>query len=43
MAAAQIQRWAITLASYNYSPKYRHGLQNSNANFFSRCPLTNTN
>ena len=43
MAAAQIQRWAITLTAYNYSLKYRPGFQNSNADLFGRYPLKNTN
>ena len=42
-AAAQIQKWAITLLAYNYCPKYRPGSQNSNANLLSRYPLKNTN
>ena len=43
MAAAQIQRWAIILSAYNYFHKYGPSSQNSNANFFSRYPLKNTN
>ena len=27
MAAARIQRWALTLAAYNYSIEYKPGLE----------------
>ena len=43
MAAAWNQRWAITLSVCNYSVKYRPSSHNSNADFFSRYPLENTN
>ena len=43
MAAARIQRWAITLSAYNYILKYRPGSLNSNADFFSRYPSENLN
>lgn len=43
MAAARIQRWAITLSAYNYTLKYRPGSLNSNADFFSRYPSENLN
>ena len=41
-AAAQIQRWAITVWALNHSLKDRPGSQNSNANFFSRYSLKYT-
>ena len=41
MAAARIQRWAILLSAYNYTLKYRSGIENSNADFFSRFPSNN--
>ena len=41
MAAAHIQRWAILLSAYNYTLKYCSGIENSNADFFSRFPSNN--
>ena len=42
MASACIQRWALTLASYEYTIKYKSGLANSNADVLSRLPLPNS-
>ena len=39
MASARIQRWALTLASYEYTIKYKSGPANSNADTLSRLPL----
>ena len=39
MAAAGIQRWALTLAAYNYTIKYKPGIEHGNADAFSRLPL----
>ena len=39
LAAARIQRWAITLAAYNYNVIYRSTLKHTNADGFSRLPL----
>ena len=39
MAAARIQRWALTLAAYEYVLKYREGKQNGNADGLSRLSL----
>ena len=33
MAAAHIQRWAVFLSAYNYTLKYRSGIENSNVDF----------
>ena len=41
MAAARIQCWAILLSAYNYTLKYHKGIENSNANVFSRFPSNN--
>ena len=40
MAAARIQRWALTLSAYEYDIVYREGLANANADAMSRLPLT---
>ena len=40
MASARIQRWALTLASYEYTIKYKSGVANSNADALSRLPLS---
>ena len=39
MAAARIQRWALTLAPYNYTIKYKPGIEHGNADAVSRLPL----
>ena len=39
MASARIQRWALTLASYEYMIKYKSGPANSNADALNRLPL----
>ena len=39
MAAARIQRWALTLAAYNYTIKYKPGKEHCNADALSRLPL----
>ena len=42
MASARIQRWALTLGSYDYSIEYKPGDHHSNADCLSRLPLPNT-
>jgi len=42
MASACIQRWALTLGSYDYSIEYKPGDHHSNADCLSRLPLPNT-
>ena len=42
MASAHIQRWALTLASYEYTIKYKSGPANTNADALSRLPPPNT-
>ena len=39
VAAARIQRWALTLSAYAYKIKYRKGSLNGNADACSRLPL----
>ena len=39
MAAARIQRWALTLAAYNYTIKCKPGKEHCNADALSRLPL----
>lgn len=39
VAAARIQRWALTLSAYAYKIQYRKGSSNSNADACSRLPL----
>ncbi|XP_068739595.1 uncharacterized protein [Montipora capricornis] len=39
MAAAPIQRWALTLAAYNYTIKYKPDKEHCNADALSRLPL----
>lgn len=39
MAAARIQRWALTLAAYTYSIEYKPGPEHANADALSRLPL----
>ena len=38
-SAARIQRWALTLAAYNYTIKYKPGIEHGNADALSRLPL----
>ena len=42
MTAARIQRWALLLAGYSYTLRYRPGKGNANADCMSRLPLTST-
>ena len=39
MASGRIQRWALTLSSYEYELKYRQGKDQGNCNALSRLPL----
>ena len=39
IAAASIQRWALTLAAYKYTIDYKSGAEHSNADALSRLPL----
>ena len=39
MASARIQRWALTLAAYDYKIVYKPGSSNANADMLSRLPL----
>ena len=39
MASGRIQRWALTLSSYQYELKYRKGKDRGNCDTFSRLPL----
>lgn len=39
LASARIQRWALTLAAYDYVIEYRAGKDHANADAFSRLPL----
>ena len=39
MAASQIQRWALTLGTYDYTIEYRPGSKMCNADALSRLPL----
>ena len=43
MAAARIQRWAILLAAYSYTFKYKPGSEHSNADSLSRLSVPFTN
>ena len=38
MASGRMQRWALTLAGYNYTLTYRQGTLNANADALSRLP-----
>ena len=38
-AASWVQRWALTLAAYEYTIRYKVGKQNDNADALSRLPL----
>ncbi len=42
MASAKIQRWALTLGTYNYSINHRPGSAMSHADALSRIPLTDS-
>ena len=42
MASARIQRWALTLATYEFTIKYKSGPGNSNADALSHLPLPAT-
>ena len=39
-ASPRLQRWAITLAGYDYKLQYRKGSENGNADCLSRLPLS---
>ena len=39
MASGRIQRWALTLSSYQYELKYRKGKDQGNCDALSRLPL----
>ena len=39
MASSRIQRWALTLGTYEYSIQYRPGTTIANADALSRLPL----
>ena len=38
MASSRIQRWALALSTYQYSIRYKSGVQHANADAFSRLP-----
>ena len=42
MCAARMQRWALLLASYDYTLEYRKGIHNGNADCLSRLPQKET-
>jgi len=42
MASARIQRWALTLAAYDYKIVYKPGSTHANADMLSRLPLPHT-
>ena len=39
LAAARLQRWAITLSAYRYSIQFKNTLEHANADAFSRLPI----
>lgn len=39
LSSARIQRWALTLSNYQYTLRYKPGVQNGNADGLSRLPL----
>lgn len=41
-AAARMQRWALTLAAYEYTLEYKEGSKHGNADALSRLPLPST-
>ena len=42
MTTARLQRWAVTLSSYDYDIEYRKGSEHGNADCFSRLPREGT-
>ena len=42
MSSARLQRWALTLNSYNYSITHRRGCDNGNADALSRLPISDS-
>ena len=42
MASARVQRWALQLAAYQYTFRYKPGRMNANADALSRLPLPGT-
>ena len=42
LACARIQRWALTLSTYDYQIKFKAGTENANADLLSRLPLPET-
>ena len=42
MSSARLQRWALTLYSYNYSITHRCGCDNGNADALSRLPISDS-
>ncbi|KAM7284083.1 uncharacterized protein ISCGN_001186 [Ixodes scapularis] len=42
IAAARLQRWAVTLSAYKYKLAYRTSAENADADCFSRLPLQST-
>ena len=40
MASARIQRWSLTLSTYNYKLRFKSGKHNNNADALSRMPLS---
>ena len=39
MASGRMQRWALTLSSYEYELRYRKGTDQGNCDALSRLPL----
>ena len=42
MASGRIQRWALTLSSYEYELQYRKGTDQGNCDALSRLPLSDS-
>lgn len=40
LAAARLQRWAVTLSAYTYDIEYRKSEEHANCDFLSRLPLS---